>query len=138
MKGIKRVVYPVTPWRDKEVVHEIRYLAVDELTEGYLYRIRARNASYGIWTPEYDGFHISRTKFGRNYLFVEIHYDLSDSFGTVLPWEEIEIAPFKTKWLKDWHTKRSVERHVLKYLNRRTRELEEERALHEMSRQSNT
>ena len=124
MKGVRRISYGP---RDNPQYIEQRYLTVDELKEGYLYRIRARNAGYGIWTPECGGFHISREKFGRNYLFVEIHYDLSDSFGTVLPFEEIEIAPFKTKWLRDWHTKRSIERHVLEYLNRRTKELEEKR-----------
>jgi hypothetical protein len=123
MKGVRKIHYGP---RDNPKVIEQRYYTVDELKEGWLYRVRARNARLGIWTPEYSGFHISREKFGRNYLFVEIHWDLSDSFGTVLPLEEIELAPFNVEWLKDWHTKRSVERNVLEYLNRRARELLED------------
>jgi hypothetical protein len=120
MKGIRKIYYGP---RDNPKVIEQKYLTVDELKPGWLYRIRARNASLGIWTPEFDGFHISRYKFGSNYLFVEIHWDLSESFGTALPFEAIEPAPFKLELLKNWDTKRSVHRHVLKYLNRKAREL---------------
>jgi len=89
----------------------------DELIEGGLYKIKARNASHGIWVEKKQGFFISRVKFGRNYLFVEIHHDLSDGFGTVRPLEYIEQVPFDTSELKDWDTPVELEKEVLKYLN---------------------
>jgi hypothetical protein len=122
MPGIRRIYYGP---RDNPKYIEQEYFLAEECKPGYLYKIRARNAGYGIWTPRHSGFHISREKFGRNYLFVEIHYDLSSDFGTAIPLKEIEIAPFKIEWLQDWKTKRSIECHVLEYLNRRTKELEE-------------
>jgi hypothetical protein len=91
------------------------YIKLEDLRDGYLYRIMARNASYGIYHD--GGFYISRWKFGRNYIFVEIHWDLSDSFGTVKPLEEIEPAPFSTKKMNDWKTPRSLQRQMLVYLN---------------------
>jgi len=103
--------------RDNPKVIEQEYLEPHELVPGGLYKIVARNASFGIWTPEYRGFHISRTKFGRNYLFVEIHWDLSDGFGTVRPLKFVELAPFNYTELKDWHTPDRLEKEVLSYLN---------------------
>lgn len=88
------------------------YLKVEELKDGYLYRINARNADYGIWYGEKGAFIISRTKFYDNYLFEEIHWDLSEDFGTVKPIEEVEKSPFK---VEDIYT---MGADVLKYLNK--------------------
>ena len=74
--------------------HSLAYLKTDELRRGYLYRIKARNAHCGIWVPELMGFVISRFKFGSNYLFVEIHWDLDEWHGTVKPLGTLEKAPF--------------------------------------------
>lgn len=91
------------------------YIKLEDLKDGYLYKILARNAGYGIYCD--GGFYISRWKFGRNYIFVEIHWDLSDSFGTVKPLKEIEISPFSIKYFDDWKTPRSLQRHMIVYLN---------------------
>jgi len=79
---------------------ENTYLKVEELKPGYLYRIKARNGTVGIWDDEKGEFVLSRYKFGDNYTFGEIHWDLSTSFGTVKPWEELEKSPFTVKQLK--------------------------------------
>ena len=69
------------------------YLEMNQLKAGYLYEIKARNASYGIWLPQRKSFVISRVKFGDNFLFEENHYD-SEAFATAKPIKEIEKSPF--------------------------------------------
>ena len=97
--------------------HITDYIKVEELREGGLYRISARNASHGIWSEKASGFYISRHKFGTNYLFVEIHWDLSDGFGTAKPLEWLFQAPFETSELSDWDTPKELEAKVLAFLN---------------------
>jgi hypothetical protein len=70
------------------------YLKMNELKHGYLYKIKARNAEYGIWDKNEFGFVISRFKFDLNYVFEEYHWDASEDFGTAKPLEEIEKSPF--------------------------------------------
>ena len=71
------------------------YIKVEDLEEGWLYRIKARNADVGIWFPSEQGFVIRRRKFDLIYTFVEIHWDLSPNFGTVKPIERLELSPFE-------------------------------------------
>ena len=71
----------------------IEYLKIEELKDGYLYVILARNANYGIWKKETNSFFISRWKFGNNYIFEEHHWD-TDMFPTARPAREIEKSPF--------------------------------------------
>ena len=73
------------------------YLKINELKDGYVYKIQARNASYGVWIESKKGFVISRWKFTRNYLFVEYHWDFDDIIGTVKPIEILEKFPFEFK-----------------------------------------
>jgi hypothetical protein len=70
------------------------YMKVNHLKDGWLYRIRARNARFGIWREKTGEFLISRFKFYDNYIFPEIHADLSEWHGTAFPLEEIEKSPF--------------------------------------------
>ena len=99
-----------------------KYISIDELKPFYLYRIEARNASFGIWLPNTFEFAISRIKFGKNFVFEEIHHDASDSFGTVYPLEEIEQSPFRkvdfeSVIIKDFWVL-PMEKEILDYLNR--------------------
>ena len=104
---------------------EKTYLKVDELKPGYLYRIKARNGTVGVWNPAKGQFTLSRYKFGDNYTFGEVHWDLDTSFGTVKPWEELEKSPFDLEDLRDrvivvngqefWGNPKEEE--LLKYLN---------------------
>lgn len=73
---------------------QVEYLPIDQMKSGHLYRIGARNASYGIWVEEEKGFIISRHKFTANYLFVEYHWDTGAPHGTVKPWEDLGRTPF--------------------------------------------
>lgn len=70
------------------------YIKMEDLKEGYTYRISARNAGFGIWRTKHQSFIISRWKFGFNYIFEEYHYDTGAPYGTTKPWEEIEQSPF--------------------------------------------
>lgn len=90
-----------------------KYLKMDELKDGYLYEIIARNAKYGIWVSDRKSFVISRIKFGENFVFEECHYDCPD-FATAQPIREIEKAPFKDLSYRD----ESNEERLLKYLNK--------------------
>ncbi len=87
------------------------YLPVEELKPLHLYRLHARNASYGVWHPERKVFVISRFKFYDNFLCSEIHWDLSYHFGTAKPLEELEKTPFTLEDLDN----RELE--VITYLN---------------------
>jgi hypothetical protein len=97
---------------------EQEYLEPHELKAGGLYKIKARNAKHGIWCPEQGGFYISRYKFGDNFLFVELHYDLSDGFGTVYPLEFVEMSPFNPKNFQTKERPSQVRKDALEYLNR--------------------
>jgi len=105
---------------------EKTYLKVEELKPGYLYRIRARNGTVGVWNPDKGEFVLSRYKFRTNYTFGEIHWDLDPHFGTVKPWEELEKSPFTVedltsrlmkggKYGEYWGNPKEEE--LLKYLN---------------------
>jgi len=96
----------------------MEYLKVDQLRNGYLYRIRARNAQIGIWHPPVGGFVISRFKFGFNYLFVEIHWDLDKWHGTVQPIKILEKAPFNPAIYNYlWNLADPMNSQIIDYLN---------------------
>lgn len=88
------------------------WIKIPDLKKGYLYRIAARNADYGIWIPEKECFIISRVKFFDNFLFEEHHWD-SPAWATVKPLEEIEKAPFE---LEDLEMVEKINKEGYKYL----------------------
>lgn len=69
------------------------YIKIEELVDGAVYEISARNANVGIWRAEQRGFEIPREKFHHLYLFVEYHWDTGAPFGTVKPWGRLEDLP---------------------------------------------
>ncbi len=103
------------------------WIKIEDLKGGYLYKIGARNADYGIWIPERKGFAISRVKFGSNYIFEEYHWDCP-AFATAKPIEEIEKSPFEADVIEILHTESEDgktkyfgyrdEDKLLKYLNK--------------------
>ena len=97
------------------------YVKMEDLKGGYLYKIIARNAEYGIWIPERKSFAISRFKFGDNYVFEEYHYDTGPPYGTVKPLEEIEKSPFRPEDMHlvftDKYAYYNNEDSILEYLN---------------------
>ena len=86
----------------------MNYLKMNGLKHGYLYKIHARNACFGIWDASKRGFVISRHKFGGNFTFMEFHWDC-ESFATVRPHKELVESPFDPS---DYN-----EAKILKYLN---------------------
>jgi len=103
------------------------YIKMEDLKDGYLYKIIARNASYGIWNSETQGFAISRIKFYDNFIFEENHYDCPE-WATAQPIEEVEKSPFGLKELNTDTVETEVdggkywrinnEKAMLEYLNK--------------------
>ncbi len=81
------------------------YIQIEDLKDSGLYLIFARSNHLSIWFEELGGFIMLREKGGRNFLFLERHWDWSseDNFysGTVKPFEEIDetdlSAPYYDK-----------------------------------------
>jgi hypothetical protein len=67
------------------------YIKLSDCKDGYLYKIHARNFSYGVFL--HDGFIGIRNKFGEDYLFMEYHWDFGEPFGTVKPKQELFQLP---------------------------------------------
>ena len=97
----------------------LEYIKMDQLQPFGLYEIHARNATYGIWIPEYKGFAISRIKFGSNFVFVEYHWDC-EAFATAAPLKFIEQSPFTADDLvyKKGSVDLGKETEILEYLNK--------------------
>lgn len=78
-----------------------QYIKINNLKDGYIYKINARNAEIGVWIEQEKAFMVSRWKFKSNYLFLEYHWDIEvvDEFssGTVKPIEIVEKFKFKNK-----------------------------------------
>ena len=102
----------------------MEYLSIEECKPGFLYEIRGRNGSVGIYRviPQDEArrqqfchvFDLSRHKFGSNYVFGEYHYDDGEPYGTVFPLRELEQVPpevltgseaHKLKYLNEWEDK---------------------------------
>jgi hypothetical protein len=72
-------------------------IPIDQLKDGYVYKLVARNASAGVFKEKGHGdqpsFEVARTKWGNTFIDEEIHYDADDRHGTALPYEEIGPLP---------------------------------------------
>lgn len=68
-------------------------IPIEECKHGYLYRIDARNFSFGVYDEDSKGFVGIRVKFSETYLFTEYHWDTGEPFGTATPKEELEKFP---------------------------------------------
>lgn len=83
------------------------YIPIDKCVDGNVYKIAARNGSFGIYSVTEKSFTLSRFKFGDNFLFDEYHWDTGEPFGTVKPMEDLGPAPTfkeeadKLKYLND-------------------------------------
>lgn len=73
----------------------MKKILFEDCEENWLYLIDARNASLGVFQKEAEGFIIARTKFSNTYLFIEIHYDMSEHHGTATPLLKLEKVPFE-------------------------------------------
>lgn len=90
------------------------YLGIGDLKDQYSYKIYARNAYVGVWVKSESAFLISRYKVGSNpYLFLELHWDTGEPFGSVKPLELIEKYPFEIKG----HYDDCETEEILKYLD---------------------
>ena len=115
-KAIKKAV---------KAIKQLEYLKMDQLNAGYLYKIKARHANYGIWLPQRQGFITSRIKAGANFIFEEHHWDCK-AFATVKPLEEIEKSPFDAEKINIEYSEKNSKKlfgypkskEILAYLNK--------------------
>lgn len=66
------------------------FIPLEELIPHRIYRLKSRNLVVGVWKPESQGFLGVREKFNERYLFLEYHYDLSETHGTA---QALELLP---------------------------------------------
>lgn len=69
------------------------YLPLTACRDGYLYLIKCRNLSIGIYKIETKSFYGIRTKFNNRFIDDEYHWDLGEPFGTCKPVKELEKCP---------------------------------------------
>ena len=81
-------------------------IPLDQCEKGVVYRLHSRNLAAGVYDGE-GGFIGIREKFDSRYLFTEIHYEASESFGTARPLEKIGDlrgkALIKERWPGQCH-----------------------------------
>ena len=70
-----------------------KYIALEDCKDRFLYRLKSRNLSFGVFNKKQNGFVGIREKFGARYLATEYHYDTGAPFGTACPLEELEEMP---------------------------------------------
>lgn len=63
-------------------------IKLEQRQRGRVYRLQSRNLESGVWYGK-DGFVGIRTKFGRRFLDLEIHWGLSKTFGTAQALESL-------------------------------------------------
>lgn len=73
----------------------VTYIPLSDCKHGWLYKIRSRNLTLGIFREDKKGFVGIRQKLGEKYLFVEFHWDTGPPFGTVKPLECLESCPIQ-------------------------------------------
>lgn len=79
----------------KQTQGSTEYLSISQLEDGMAYAIWARNAYVGVWLAKENGFLISRYKLNPEpFLFVELHWDLGEPYGTAKPLRPLEKCPF--------------------------------------------
>jgi len=67
-------------------------IKVEQLQRGRVYRLQSRNLECGVWNGK-DAFIGIRTKFGLRFLDMEIHWGLSETFGTAQALETMGTMP---------------------------------------------
>ena len=70
-----------------------KYIPLSMCADGWLYEIKSRNLTLGVFRKDKKGFIGIREKFGHEYLFVEDHWDTGAPFGTVKPQKRLERCP---------------------------------------------
>ncbi len=66
-------------------------IPLSKCKHGYIYKIRARNFSFGVFRKTDNSFIGIREKFDERYLFPEYHWDTGAPFGTVHPYQELSF-----------------------------------------------
>jgi len=85
------------------------YIPLGNCKHSGLYKIYARNFSYGVFNEKDKGFIGMRQKFHLTYLFTEIHWDADETYGTAKPIEFLEWCPLNIdedneelfEWMKE-------------------------------------
>jgi hypothetical protein len=68
-------------------------IPLSDCKHGYVYELKSRNLSTGVFNKEDNGFIGIRLKFNYEFLFTEYHWDTGPPFGTAKPLELLEKIP---------------------------------------------
>lgn len=68
-------------------------IPLSECKHGYVYKLKSRNLTSGVFNKEDNGFIGIRLKFNYEFLFTEYHWDTGEPFGTAKPLELLEQIP---------------------------------------------
>lgn len=68
-------------------------IEMPDCKHGYVYRLRSRNLSIGVYDEAEKGFIGIREKFRHKFLSTEYHWDTGAPHGTASPVEELEKLP---------------------------------------------
>lgn len=91
------------------------YIPLEKCEDRYLYRIRSRNLSFGVFNKSCNGFIGIREKFGSRFLFTEFHYDTGRPYGTVAPDEKLIKLPDDIELKENLYTIDSVSKRLVKF-----------------------
>jgi len=61
------------------------YIEMSKCKDNWVYRIDARNGSFGIYREDKKHFELARNKFGDTFIDCEDHWDTGAPHGTVMP-----------------------------------------------------
>lgn len=68
-------------------------ISLQDCKNGQLYHVYAHNFRFGVFDAIREGFWGIRTKFGKRYLDLEVHYSAHPHLGTASPTEALGIWP---------------------------------------------
>lgn len=74
-----------------------KYIGINDLKEGWLYKLDSKKTCCGIWFKQRNGFIVKKVRFGQDYLSTDLHCDTSSEFGIAKPIEVLEKSPFTIK-----------------------------------------
>jgi hypothetical protein len=76
------------------LLHRTNFILLADCENRRIYRLASRNLALGVYNAADQGFIGVREKFSNRFLFTEHHWDLgAEGFGTVKPWQALELLP---------------------------------------------
>lgn len=101
------------------------YLAIKDLKNGYIYKIKGIYANYGVWDESEKAFIVSRWKFKSNNLALEYHLDseVESDFATMFEDQDVRKIFGTTKPIGILKKFEFELKEISKYNDRETKEI---------------